>query len=159
MGLNMAELAEDVRVFMQDDPILNRLLGRREFGPASVKLAIRMMISDFNQVNFVSGFTPATFPDNTLTLQIYGTVYHLMNSATVLQTRNHLPYNDSGLSVGQFAKSGEYSGLADRFKPLFDEKALQVKWDINVYMGSGGVMSEYSYFGGWATVYGHTLQF
>ena len=157
MAIDVALLTKDVQDFLQDDPQLNVLLGKREFSPAMVRLAIRMMVDDFNQVNFVSGYTEKDFPTSTLNLQVYGTIYHLLNSATTLQLRNHLPYNDSGLSVAQFSKSGEYAAVADRFKALFDEKALQVKYDINVRAGEGNVPSEYSYGSNWANIAGYTL--
>jgi hypothetical protein len=71
--------------------------------------------------------------------------------------RNHLPYNDGGLSVGQFAKSGEFSGLADRLRQMFVDDATQLKWSINVLEGFGGVLSPYYYYNGWAHTWGHPL--
>lgn len=157
MPFKPEQLIKDVIEFMQDDPQLNVLLNKREFGPGMHKIAVKMMVAAFNRVNFVSQFTPESFPNGTDDVQIYGMIYHLLNSAALLQVRNHLPYNDAGMSVAQFSKSGEYSGLGDRFKALFEEGALNVKYDINIAMGMGGVLSEYSYFGGWATVYGHSF--
>ena len=66
MAIDVALLTKDVQDFLQDDPQLNVLLGKREFSPAMVRLAIRMMVDDFNQVNFVSGYTEKDFPTSTL---------------------------------------------------------------------------------------------
>ncbi len=150
MPINLTTLTADVAEFMQDDPRLNVLLRKVEFRESLVKLAIRMMIDHFNHINWRSFFTEGDFPDNTLDIQIYGTVYHLFGSAAILQVRNHLPYNDAGLSVAQFSKSGEYSGLGAGFKSHFENMALALKYEINLEMGWGGVASEYSFYGGYA---------
>jgi hypothetical protein len=149
------KLAELVTEFLQDEPQLNVLLNKREFSPSLVKLAIRLMVSSFNRNHFVTAYTSGDFPDGTLEVQIYGTIFHLLQSASLLQVRNHLPYNDAGLSVAQFSKSGELMGLAERFKAQFEESALQIKYDLNIFLGWGGVLSEYAYYGGFAMLYSH----
>ena len=157
MPFKVDQLIQDVTEYMQDEPQLNVLLNKREFSPGMHKIAVKMMVAAFNRVNFVSNYTPLNFPDATEDIQIWGTVYNLLNSAAILQVRNHLAYNDAGLSIAQFSKSGEYSGVADRFEALFEKGALSIKYNINIAMGMGGILSEYSYFGGWATVYGHSF--
>ena len=157
MAIDVESLRGMVTEFCQDDPQLNTIIRRKEFSDPLIRIAIVLMVADFNQIHFSTAFTPKTFPTGTESIQLYGTIYHLLNSATLLQVRNHLPYNDSGLSVAQFAKSGEYSGVADRFKALFEQRALQVKFDINISQGCGGIPSEYSFFGGFATIFGHSM--
>lgn len=159
MAVNVQKLIRDVKDFLQDEPILNVLLDRREFSDTMVKLAIRLMISDFNRLVFASRYNEASFPpeEQSFVSQLYGTVYHLLNMGATLQIRNHLPYNDGGTSVGQFSKSGEYLGVAERFKELFIEAGTQLKYDINIEMGYGGVSTEYAYFGGWSTIHGHSF--
>ena len=158
MAFDIETLKEMVTAFCQDDPLLNVIIQsktRREFSDPLVRLAITLMVADFNQINITTGFTPKTFPPNTESVQVYGTIYHLLNSASLLQVRNHLPYNDTGLSIGQFAKSGEYAGLANSFKAQFEARALQVKHDYNMSQGYGCVPSQYAWYGGYATIYGH----
>ena len=157
MAIDQDELIGAVREMLRDDPQLNVLLGRREFSAGVMKVAVRMMVSEFNRINWVSTFAVETFPDNTYDVQIYGTIYHLLNSAACLNVRNHLPYKDSGLSVAQWSKSGEYAGLAERFRAIFTEGATQIKWAMNIEQGFGGVMSEYAFTAGWSTVYGHSF--
>lgn len=155
MAINVEELRKMVVAFCQDDPTLNVITRKREFSDPLITLSIRLMVSDFNRIHVTSYFSVKDFPGGTESIQLYGTIYHLLNSATLLQVRNHLTYNDSGLSVGQFAKSGEYSGIADRFKGMFEQAALQVKYDYNISQGYGSMPSEYSYFGGFASFFGH----
>lgn len=159
MAIKTEDLVGMVVCFMQDDPQLNVLIRRREFSDPLIRVAIKLMISHFNQIHVPTIFNEKDFPLGTEAVQLYGTIFHLLNSATLLQVRNHLPYNDTGLSVGQFAKSGEYSGIADRFKQLFEPMALSVKFDFNMFQGYGGVASQYAWFGGYATIYGHATDF
>lgn len=156
MAIDVEALRKMVVEFCQDDPQLNTVIRRREFADTLIRISIVLMVSDFNQIHITTGFSIKSFPDNTESIQLYGTIYHLLNSATLLQVRNHLPYNDAGLSVAQFAKSGEYSGIADRFKAMFEAKALQVKYDYNMSQGYGQLSSEYAWFGGYATLFGHS---
>lgn len=156
MAINIPALVQDVQTFLQDEPMLNLLLNRREFSESMIKLAIKMMVGSFNRTHFQTNFSVVDFPDGLDDIVIYGTVYHLLNMATNLQTRNHLPYNDAGLSVAQFSKSGEYAGIADRFEAMFEKGATQVKYDLNIRAGWGGVPSEYMCLSaGWASIYGH----
>lgn len=157
MPIDLNTLVEDVGVFMQDDTQFNLLRNGREFSPGQIRVAVRMMVADFNLANYISSFVLADLPDNLYSMAIYGTIYHLMNSAAILQTRNHLPYNDSGLSVGEWAKSGEYQALANQFKGMFDQSAVNYKWSYNMSQGFGGVLTEYSQTSGWASIYGHSL--
>lgn len=156
MSIDVGELVGEVTTFLQDHPALNVLRRKQEFTPGLIKLAIQMMIDHFNQINWRSLFTAEDFPSGTKNIQIYGVVLHLMNSAAGLQTRNHLPYNDAGLSVAEFAKSGEYLGLANQFKAIFEQQSLALKYELNLEMGWGGVPSEYSYYGGYANFLGNS---
>jgi len=149
------DLVRDVQEFLQDHPQLNVLIRKNEFGPALIKIAVRLMVDSFNRANWRSNFTPATFPDNTFDIQLYGTISHLMSSAAALQTRNHLPYSSGGTSIAQFAKSGEYTALMNQFSQMFKESAMALKYQMNLEQGWGGVPSEYSYYGGFAFAEGH----
>lgn len=155
MAIDVEQLVADVICFLQDEPQLNVLIRRREFSDPLIRLCIRLMVADVNQIHISTGFTVESFPLGTDSIQVYGTIYHLLMSASLLQVRNHLPYNDAGLSVAQFAKSGEYTGVADRFKAQFEQSALQMKFDYNMFQGYGGVPSEYAWFGGYGTIFGH----
>lgn len=155
MAFKVDDLIRDIQEFLQDHPQLNVLIRKNEFGPALIKIAIRMMVDDFNQINWRSQFTPRDFPSSTFNIQMYGTVFHLMNSASTLQTRNHLPYSSGGTSIAQFAKSGEYQQLANQFKKEFKDAALALKYQMNLEQGWGGVSSEYSTHGGYAFADGH----
>lgn len=155
MAFKVDDLVRDVQEFLQDHPQLNVLIRKNEFGPALIKIAIRMMVDHFNQINWRSTFTAASFPENTFNIQMYGTVFHLMNSASALQTRNHLPYSSGGTSIAQFAKSGEYQALAQKFGDEFRNAALALKYQMNLEQGWGGAPSEYSYYGGFAFADGH----
>lgn len=159
MAIDAENLRKMVIAFCQDDPMLNTVIRRREFTDPLIRLAIILMVSDFNSIHIPTGFTVKSFPTGTESIQLYGTIYHLLNSAVLLQVRNHLPYNDAGLSVAEFAKSGEYSGIADRFKAMFEERALSLKYDYNISQGYGCVSSEYAWFGGFATIFGHSTEF
>lgn len=157
MAINTQQLMEDIRAFIQDHPELNVLLNKREFSKTQLALAIRMMIAQFNRIHYLTRYTDRSFPeDASIDLQIFGSVSNLLKSNAVMNVRNHLPYNDGGLSVGQFAKSGEYTGVADMFNSAFVEGATQLKWSINVEEGFGGVSSPYRY-DGWAWSWGHPL--
>ena len=140
----------DVTVYLQDHPRLNVLLRTRQFTPALIRIAAKMMMAAFNKVNWVSGYRLEDLGDELYDVLINGTIFQLFNSETALQVRNHLPYNDAGLSVAEFSKSGEYASLAGGFEARFKEGALQWKYERNIMQGFGGVMSEYSMYGGYA---------
>jgi hypothetical protein len=149
VAIDESRLVEEVSDFLQDYPAFNVLTRKPEFPPTLIKLAIQMMVDSFNRVNYRTRYTKESFPDFTKDIQLYGTIFHLLNSAAALQTRNHLPYNDAGLSVAQFSKSGEYLALANHFKSMFDKEALALKYEMNLEGGWGGVASEYSFYGGY----------
>lgn len=147
--MTIDELINEVQVFLQDHPRLNVLIRTRQFTPTLVRIAAKMMLAAFNKLNWVSRYKLEELPEEELFDSIiYGTLYHLMNAEAALQVRNHLPYNDAGLSVAEFAKSGEYQTLMGSYQTLFREGALSWKYQKNIEQGFGGVSSEYANYGG-----------
>lgn len=139
----MGQAVAMVRLFMRDYAELNRLMEGEESSPRMVAWAVLDAIDDFNTTPPLIGQANInTFPSKSL-LRI-GTVAHLMESISILATRNYISFSDGGTQVSFTARLPHVMGLAQMFRNQWEQKILRLKVAQNIAAGfGGGVHSEY----------------
>lgn len=139
----MAITAQDIQTYARDIPELNILLeNQRQSSPELVTLAMKMAVSDFNALTPSSSYSETNFPNDSILL--YGTLHHLANSEAERQLRNNVNFNAQGLQAGIDDKMGQYNQLASYYKQLFENRASQLKRQLNIEAAWGGSDSPYS---------------
>ena len=138
----LSEIIERVRRFMRDRPVLNRLIAGFESSDEDIMQAIDECISDFNHTPpFIGKYDYCNPPP--LVLLIYGTVVFLLESKGLLESRNNLPFNDGGLSVGADKDQRTQSWLS-HFNNKYEIKKENWKKSVNIEMSFGiSLSSEY----------------
>jgi hypothetical protein len=132
-----------LRLFLNDTPLLNRLIRREESDDPKLDLAILLTIDDWNITPPPLGnVTIDTFPS--LWLLIYGSAIHVLRSAGLLQSRNDLPYSSGGVSVRLWDKTQLYQSWIAQFVQEYERKKLNLKMAMNIEASlASGVRSEY----------------
>jgi hypothetical protein len=141
-----------VRSFMRDYPELNRLIAGTESSNRQIVWAIMDTLDDFNTEPPFTNFSMTTFPS--MSLLIRGVVCSLLESIGLLQTRNHLSFNDGGLQVGVNDKTPFIQAWLQLFRNSYEDKKKKIKVAYNIESAwGGGVGSEYrfcnNYYGDW----------
>lgn len=139
----MGQAVAMVRMFMRDYPELNRLIEGEESSPRMVAWAVLDTIDDFNSTPPLIGqFSVVNFPSKSL-LRI-GAVAHLMESISILATRNFISFSDGGTSVSFTANLPHIMNLMQMFRNQWEQKVLRLKVAQNISQGFGaGVHSDY----------------
>ena len=133
-----------LRLFLNDTPVLNRLIRQEESSDEKLDLAIDLAIDDYNiTAPLLSAVTIVTFPS--LYLMMYGGAVHALRSAGILQSRNELAYSSGGVSVRIFDKTQLYQSWIQQFVAEYEQKKTNYKISANIRGALGsGVASEYS---------------
>lgn len=137
-----------VRLFMRDYPELNRLVDGEESSDRMIAFAIMDAISDFNSTPPHIGYY--TFEDfvnrNWLHPLMLKTVVCLLESVAILQTRNHLQFNDGGISVSVSDKAPMLQQWAQLFNSRWEnfKRSVKIADNINSLLNNppSGVNSE-----------------
>lgn len=139
----MGQAVAMVRLYMRDYPELNRLIDGEESSPRMIAWAILDTLDDFNSMPpLIGAYTITNFPSKSL-LRI-GTVAHLMESISILATRNFISFSDGGTSVSFTARLPHLMNLMQMFRNQWEQKVLKLKVALNISQGFGaGVHSDY----------------
>lgn len=148
------QFVSGVRLYLRDHPALNRLIHGEETNDRMIAWCVMDAISEFNGTPPLLGTYSFTYfmENNLQSLLRKGTVICILESVGLLQTRNHLPFNDGGLSVSVSDKTPLLQSWIDRFRAKWDPEVKQVKIAMNIDSlldGGGGVASEYFAISGW----------
>ena len=143
-----------IRLYLRDHAALNRLIHGQETNDRMLAWCIVDAMSEFNGSPPLLGtFTFSYFMNNNLqSLLRVGTVIRVLESVGLLQTRNHLPFNDGGLSVSVSDKAPLLQSWIDRMRQHWNTEVKQTKISMNIDSlldGGGGVASEYFAISGW----------
>lgn len=129
---------EDLRTFIRDRPELNTLIGKEETNDAGLSGAISDALDDWNNTPpFTINYTVDNFPFKSL-LKI-GAVIFVLKSVGILMSRNHLTYNDGGISIEKDEKTQLYQSWLDRFEPEWERKKTSFKLAKNLQNCWGGI--------------------
>ena len=133
----MSVTAETLRDFIRDQPELNTLIGEKESEDTSLTAAIEDAIDDWNNTPPFTNVTIDNFPFKSL-LKIGATLF-VLKSAGMMMSRNHLTYNDGGISIEKDEKTQLYQSWIDRLEPVWERKKAGFKLAKNLENGWGGI--------------------
>lgn len=132
---------DDVRTYIHDFSDKNYLIDGEEFSDASITLAMRMAVDDFNLIPPIGRMAPSQFPN--ITLLMYGTLAHLFLGKAAHLARNTMSYSDGGLQIPVEERAELYMGLGNQYMGQFREMGVKLKVQLNVEDGWGSVGSDY----------------
>lgn len=133
-----------IREYMRDQAELNRLIKGQESSDRQIAWAIMDAIDHFSTTPpFVGNYGITAFPSMSLLKRM--AVADLMESVALLQVRNHLNYNDGGISVSVSDKFNTLMQWAQMYRQSTDLRMDRMKRAINVElaMRGHGALSEY----------------
>ena len=107
-----SELVTSLRnMLADDDGNKNILNGKQEqYSDTKLQFFLDMAIRDINATSPITNYTIDTCPDQNLI--VFGGMVFCLIAEGILQIRNQLDYNDAGLSISMFNKSGGYQTWA-----------------------------------------------
>jgi len=131
----MADLVETVRIYMRDNTKQNTLLNDLEYTEDEIKLAIDLVLSEFNSYPPTTTLTKDTIP---LYIILPGIASKLLTSVSVSKLRNQLNYNDGGDHVMIDDTGPQYKQLADAFFDEYKKYMINYKSALNIDLCWGG---------------------
>ena len=128
---NINTVVNYVRLFLRDQPKLNKLTKMKENDDDEIRLAVHMAISDWNGTPPL--LNPVGIEDFPLfDWLIVASAMFVLQSSGVLQHRNDLPFNDNGVSVNPWSKGPAYVNLAGMWAQMCETKKRDFKYAYNV---------------------------
>ena len=136
-------LINRVRSKMRDYAPINRLIEGEESSDLQIAYAIVDVLEDFNNT---PPFTKLGLPDFPVpNILVLGVCAELLQSLSILQARNYLPYSDGGISFSISDKSQLYQAMASTLSNQYEAKKTAWKIANNYSKALGyGAFSEYS---------------
>lgn len=137
-----------VRLFMRDWAELNVLTRGQESSDRMILWCTLDFLSDFNGTPPLTRYSLEHLYSLQLqSLAIRGTIIGLLQSVGILQTRNHLPFSDGGISVSINDKAPQIQSWLQLFQSSYEQKKRLVKTALNVEQllddAPGGLHSDY----------------
>lgn len=136
-----------LRLFLMDQPELNRLVRGYETDAERLELAIILAIDDWNIT------TPVLNPVGignypSLFLLLHGAAIQCLKMSGLYQSRNELSYNTGGSSFIRANKTPYYQSWIQNFASEYESKKSNLKMQQNIEAGYGmGFGSEYGILG------------
>ena len=132
-----------LRLYLRDYPHLNRLISGEESSDRFLSWAILDTLDDFNATPpLISPTSIATFPSPSLLRE--GAAARVLESVSILGTRNYINFSDGGTSVSFTANLPLIQNMASMLRNSYEQKKLRLKTAVNISQGFGaGVHSDY----------------
>jgi len=144
---------QTVRLFMRDHPQLNRLVKGEEHSDRMIAWAIMDFLSDFASTPPNLGYFSLEdlFAKHYQAFALRGTVVALLQSLSMLQTRNNLQFSDGGIQVAVSDKTPQLQSVWRDLQAKYEQEKVQKKVALNIeqIMGGVGVHSDYFFVNGW----------
>lgn len=140
------EYISELQLMLSDDGsknILNKKMP--QYNETQLKFFLRRSLEDLNSGAPETNYTLEQFPEDGLILM--GAVIYSCIAEGLLQLRNQLDYNDAGLSLAMFNKTGGYQGwVGFLLQTWMNDKADFKKGLIPNSSGAGflGIRSQFS---------------
>jgi len=152
MPVSAEELRDDLRAMLNDSVASrNILLGKEHaYSDTELDFFLKMALRDLNSGGPRTDYSLETFPDPGL-LIMAGMIFSFIAEG-VLQLRNHIDYNDAGLSLSLFNKTSGYQGWAGFLLQTYLTNKVEFKRGvISNSQGAGfiGISSPFSSEWGW----------
>lgn len=133
----------EVQRWLRDYPEYNILLDAVEFSEDDVEAALDFAVSEFNAHTPITAYDGDSFPNRWILL--LGTARHLLTSEAFHQLRNEVHVQDGSLPVGIDDKASAYISLRNALTNEWRSIVKDMKQQINMESGYGGVSSGYRY--------------
>lgn len=140
----MNQLVAMIRGYMRDRPELNRLIAGEETNDRLIAWAVIDVIEDWNTTPpFLAPISLSNIPSVSILRDAI--TARILESAAMLQMRNHLNFNDGGISVSVSDKAPQYLNFAQYLWNRYEQKkgAFKSSQNIELAMEGSGVPSEY----------------
>lgn len=140
----MNEAVSYIRAYLRDFPELNRLVKGEETSDRMIAWAIIDVLDDFNSTPpFIGSFSLQNFPSASLLRM--GVAALILESVSILQTRNQLNYSDGGIQVNVSDKGPALIQFASMLNQRYITQKNRIKGSLNVELcfEGAGVFSEY----------------
>lgn len=140
----MNEFVEVVRLYMRDYPHLNRLTAGEESSSRQIAWAVIDALDDWNSTPpFVGNAGLSNFPSFSWLRE--ATVMRLLEGVTLLNIRNHLDFQDGGISVSKSGSIAMTQNFTAMLNNRLEEKKAKIKASLNIELALDGygVPSEY----------------
>jgi len=138
-----------VRLFTRDFAHLNRVISGEESSSRMIAWAILDTLDDYNTTPPLIGpVTVETFPS--LSMLRTGATIRLLQSVTLLATRNYINFSDGGTSVSFTGNIPLLQNMIQILTSDYEQKKLRYKTAVNISQGFGaGVHSDYYIVNSW----------
>ena len=148
----MINLFDMFRTEVHDTNAELNILNGGEIENTNIKILkyFQRAIRDLNSGTPITKYEIKNFPDEGLLVD--GAVIFYLIANGILQMRNQLDYNDGGLAIGMFNKTGQYQSWAQFLLQSYHQNKLAFKQGElarSLNAGFVGIGSEFGYFTGW----------
>lgn len=148
----MIHLFDAFRTEIHDADAELNILNGEEIENSNLRILkyFQRAIRDLNSGSPISNYTINDFPDEGLLID--GAVIFYLIANGILQTRNQLDYNDGGLAIGMFNKTGQYQSWAQFLLQTYQQNKIAFKQGElarSYNAGFMGIGSEFGYYTGW----------
>jgi hypothetical protein len=138
----------DIRIFLRDHPLTNKLLGDFEYTPEELRMAMTLVVDKWNDTPpFIANFRIDTFPFRWA--YVAGTTANLLTMAAHKFRRDNLTYQVSGGSVDDQNKAPIYDQAAAVVAAEFNDWMKRTKVAINLSQAWGSDTQYYGYDKWW----------
>lgn len=144
--LNYQRYIKAVRLYLNDNPTMNRIIRGEESSDDRIRLAINLALSNYDTTDpEKSGYTVDSFPS--MSLLIDGAIIQILKMNGLLHARNKLSYSTCGLTISLFDKDATYMKWIQLFYADYERKAQKQQIQVNIAnaLGNGpqGLHSQY----------------
>jgi len=153
--ITLGRFIDVIRLYLRDYAELNRLIKGEEHSNRMIAWSVIDTLTDFNGTPPFTNYSLSNFPIQALSILRKGVVVTLLESAGLLNTRNHLTFSDGGIQVGVSDKTPLLQSWIQLLKNDYEEKKQRFKIALNIENAWGhGVSSEYGFvssgfYSGW----------
>jgi hypothetical protein len=112
MAFTHDQYITELRLMLQDEDGSKNILNKKmpQYNDAQLEMLLRRALSDINTDAPATDYSLEEFPQEDLIL-LGATIFACIMEG-MLQLRNQVDYNDAGLSISMFNKTGGYQGWA-----------------------------------------------
>ena len=146
--------AASVRLFMRDFAELNLFVRGEESSDRMLMWATMDFLSDFNGSTqpFTSIGLEEMYARGWQSFAVRGTTCSLLQSLMILYARNHLPFQDGGISISINDKAPLIMQMLSLLLSAYEQNKRSMKTSLNIQQlldpGSTGLFSDYSLLAG-----------
>lgn len=148
----MINLFDAFRTEINDANAELNILNGQEIENSNLRILkyFQRAIRDLNSGTPITKYQIKDFPDEGLLID--GAVIFYLIANGILQMRNQLDYNDGGLAIGMFNKTGQYQSWAQFLLQTYQQNKMSFKQGElarSYNAGFLGIGSEFGYLTGW----------